>query len=222
MPTRRLFPALAFLLALPCALAAPPAAAPARAEQATDQAVAQTAAATGLIRSLVTEVVDALNQQNLRQDQKIAGFRSMLERYFDVPAIGRSVLGRYWLVAAPDQQKEYLTLFEQMIVKVYADRFSQYSGRGLTIEHALKIVGTQPGGEGETIVASQILRADGPPVNVHWRVRARGGRNAIVDVAVEGVSMMATQRQEYASVIQRNGGQVEGLLQALRQQIAQN
>src|SRR3954451_3515095 len=133
MPTRRslsrrpLF-ALAVLPVLAVSLAVLPARADQTAAQATAQATPQAGAAAGLIRSLVSEVIDALNRRDMSQGQKIAGFRSLLERYFDVPAIGRSVLGRYWPMATPDQQKEYLTLFEQTVFKVYADRFSQYSG----------------------------------------------------------------------------------------------
>ena len=54
---------------------------------------------------------------------------------------------------------------------------------------------------------------------VDWRVRPRGDGLKVIDVAVEGVSMSVTQRSEFSSVIQRGGGQIESLLQTLRQRV---
>jgi phospholipid transport system substrate-binding protein len=56
-------------------------------------------------------------------------------------------------------------------------------------------------------------------LDIAWRVRPKGDSFKIVDVMVEGVSMSQTQRKEYASVIRRNGGQVEGLLAEMRQKV---
>ena len=62
------------------------------------------------------------------------------------------------------------------------------------------------------------MRANGqPPAGVDWLLTSQNGAYKISDVIVEGVSMAVTQRSEFASVIQRNGGQVEGLITALRQ-----
>jgi phospholipid transport system substrate-binding protein len=57
------------------------------------------------------------------------------------------------------------------------------------------------------VVASQIVQPDGaPPVRVDWIVRKDGGGFRIADVSVEGVSMVLTQKQEFAAVIERSGG----------------
>ena len=125
------------------------------------------------------------------------------------------MLGRYWNSATPQQQDEYQKLFEQLIVSTYADRFVEYSGE------TFRITGSRPEGENDTMVTTQIVRPNGPPVNVDWRVRKRDGTYKIIDVVVEGVSMGVTQRQEFASVISQNGGQVQGLIQALRQKVGQ-
>jgi len=52
-------------------------------------------------------------------------------------------------------------------------------------------------------------------------VRTRDGSMKVVDVSVEGVSMGQTQRSEFASIIQNNGGQVSGLLAEMRRRLQQ-
>jgi phospholipid transport system substrate-binding protein len=83
------------------------------------------------------------------------------------------------------------------------------------VKKTLKILGSRPEGETDALVSTQLIRPDAPPVAVDWRVRQRGSQDKVIDVAVEGVSMSVTQRQEFASVIQRGGGQIEALLQGV-------
>lgn len=142
-------------------------------------------------------------------------FRALLLEGFDVPYIGRWVLGRYWNLATDPQRQEYMTLFEKMIVDAYAGRFAEYSGE------TFKITNVRPEGDSDHFVTTQIVRPSGPPVNVEWRVRKNGpAAYKIIDVVVEGVSMGVTQRSEFASVIQSAGGQFDGLLKALRSKVA--
>ncbi|WP_448207881.1 MlaC/ttg2D family ABC transporter substrate-binding protein [Azospirillum sp. sgz302134] len=203
MLTRRLFLVCAALLAV-SSWAVRPAAA-----QSSDPG------ATAFIQKLGDETVATFSNKSLSRDQAVQRFRALLYRGFDVPYIGRFVLGRYWNSASPQQQDEYQKLFEQLIVKTYADRFVEYSGE------TFKITGSRAEGDTDSVVTTQIVRTAGPPVNVEWRVRKRDGNYKIIDVFVEGVSMGITQRSEFASVIQQNGGQVQGLIQALRQKVGQ-
>src|SRR5262249_48808048 len=126
----------------------------------------------------------------------------------------RYVIGRSWNAATPDQQKEYMHLFEELVVKTYGDRLTLYTGEGF------EVTGTRAESERDLIVSSQITHPDGSqPTAIDWRVRQRDGKLVVIDVVVEGVSMSITQKQEYASVIQRNGGQIDGLLDQMRQQL---
>ncbi len=203
MLTRRLFLVCAALLAV--------------SSWAVRPATAQSAdpGATAFIQKLGNETVATFSNKSLSREQAVQRFRTLLYQGFDVPYIGRWVLGRYWNSATPQQQDEYQKLFEQLIVSTYADRFVEYSGE------TFRITGSRPEGENDTMVTTQIVRPNGPPVNVDWRVRKRDGTYKIIDVVVEGVSMGVTQRQEFASVISQNGGQVQGLIQALRQKVGQ-
>lgn len=169
--------------------------------------------ASAFIQKLGDEAIATFANKALSRQQAVDRFRTLLNAGFDVPYIGRWVLGRFWNQATPQQQAEYQALFEKLIVDTYANRFIDYSGE------TFKIAGTRPEGDADTTVTTQIIRPSGPPVAVDWRVRKAGAGHKIIDVAVEGVSMGVTQRQEFASVIQTNGGQVDGLLKALRQKL---
>jgi phospholipid transport system substrate-binding protein len=109
------------------------------------------------------------------------------------------------------QRTEYTASFKKMIVEVYSRRFSEYEGQKLEVR------GSRPEGTADVLVKSAIVPPSGPEVAVDWRVRSSNGQYKVVDVIVEGVSMAVTQRADFASVIQRGGGDVEVLLAHLRQ-----
>jgi len=75
---------------------------------------------------------------------------------------------------------------------------------------------TDPAG---VIVTSQIIRPQEPPIEVDWQLVVSDGRYRISDTSIDGVSMALAQRSEFAAIIQRNGGQVAGLLATIREAI---
>ena len=164
------------------------------------------------IEDLADKAVAALTVQDISRDQRVARFRRLFNQHFDVKTIGRWVLGRYWRGATTEERQEFLTLFEDLIVETYVDRFARYSGETLSVTKSETVDGR------DSIVFSRINRpSGGPPVRVGWPIRTRGEQYRIVDVMVEGVSMGLTQRSEFASVIRQTGGKVEGLLAKLRE-----
>lgn len=182
-------------------------------------AAADTGAAERFIADLGNRTVSILQQPDLTLEKAMSSFRELFRSNFDIPTIGRFALGRYWRVATPPQQQEYLRLFEELIVETYARRFTDYSGQGF------RITGSRELTDRDTLVSTEILTAEGALIAmIDWRVRERDGRMHIIDVLVEQVSMGVTQRSDFNAVIQRGGGDVEVLLEALRNQIqtAQN
>jgi phospholipid transport system substrate-binding protein len=144
--------------------------------------------------------------------QRQARFRELFRDDFDLPGIGQFVLGRYWRVATPQEQQDFLGLFQEYLVRAYSARLGAYGGE------PFRVTGVRPNG-GETIVNSEIVRANSSPIAVDWYLIGHGPYK-ITDVYVGGVSMKVTQRDEFASVIQRNGGRVEALITQLRQKLA--
>ena len=145
--------------------------------------------------------------------QRIGRFRELFRDDFDVPGISQFVLGRYWRAATPPQQQEFLRLFQEYVVQAYAARLGEYGGE------PFRVTGARPNGN-EIVVGSQIIRPGAAPIQVDWYLIDRGGEPKITDVYVGGVSMKVTQRDEFASIIQRNGGRVDALLAQLRNKVA--
>lgn len=167
------------------------------------------------VQELGDKAISLLANKELPIADKEAQFRQMLSDTFDLPTIARFVIGRSWQTATPEQQKEYMSLFESLVVKTYSDSFALYTGEGFKVRTVV------PENDKDSIVNSDITHPDGSaPTTVSWRIRTKGEKMGIIDVVVEGVSMSLTQRQEYASVIQRNGGDIEALLKLMRQRVA--
>ena len=163
-----------------------------------------------VVSNLGSRALEVLGK-NAPQSQRVARFRELLREDFDVPAISRFVLGRYWNVATEEQRAEFVKLFEEYIALAYSTRLAEYTGE------TFKVTGSRPDADG-AIVSSQIVRPAGAaPVKVDWRLTGRNGAYKISDVSVDGISMAVTQRSEFASVIQHNGGQVQGLITMLRE-----
>lgn len=166
------------------------------------------------VQDLGNNAIGVISNKSLTKDQRSDKFRDILRNSFDLMTIGRFVIGRSWNAATPDEQKEYMRLFQELVIKTYGDRMTLYTGEGFVV------TGVRPETEKDTIVNSQITHPDNSePTTIDWRVRQRDGKLGVIDVVVEGVSLSVTQRQEYAAVIQNNGGQISALLDKMRQQL---
>lgn len=162
------------------------------------------------IAAMGDDAIGFLKNDSLSADQKANEFRKLLNRNFDMDSISRFALGRNWKEATPAQQKEYQKLMNDMIVEVYSKRFNDYKGQSFEVKSS------QPMGKNDYMVSSLIVPDQGQAVKIDWRVRDKDGRLKIIDVVVEGVSMTLTQRSEFASVIQRGGGNIDALISHLK------
>jgi phospholipid transport system substrate-binding protein len=164
----------------------------------------------GFIADLGDRAIRTLADTSVGDSRRHIQFRTLFLEGFDVRALSLYAIGRYWRKASKDERVEYQRLFTEFIVNTYASRFGQYSGEKLKVTGERAIKGK------DTIVHSEILRPKGAPVRVDWRVRMRKSGYKVIDIIVEGVSMAITQREEFSTVIRRNGGSVEGLISELR------
>jgi phospholipid transport system substrate-binding protein len=167
------------------------------------------------VQRMGDKALTSLTAKDLPAAERQARVRTLLSNNFDVGTIARFALGTYWKEATAAQRTEYMRLFENMIVKTYAQRFSEYSGQTFKVGDSIS-ASTK-----DTVVNSQIIQKDGPPVNVQWRVRNNGGNLKVIDVIVENVSMSVTQRSDFAAVIQGGGGKIDALLKSLRERSAE-
>lgn len=166
------------------------------------------------VNSVGQQVISIIKASQNGRINKDDDFKALLKKYFNLPRIGRFALGRHWKHATPEEQKEYLQLFESAVVKTYASQFSEYTNENL------EVTGARPNAEHGITVLSRVIRPGHPPLKVNWEIRVeKDGAMKIEDLIVNGVSMRITQRSEYMAVIQKNNGEVSGLIAALRNQI---
>lgn len=176
---------------------------------------ASSASADDFIRQVGNEAIQSLTSQELDDQQRKDRFREILNRTFKLNLIARFTLGRYWRYATEEQKKEYESLFEDFVVLAYAARFRDFNGENFSVGQVRDINAR------DKLVNSKLILRDGRSIPVYWRVRG-GEAYKIIDVLVEGVSMAITQRDEFAAIINQKGGQIEGLLAALRQKTGRN
>jgi phospholipid transport system substrate-binding protein len=168
------------------------------------------------IDQLGRAAIQHLTDKTISSEERRARFRDLMHKAFNVPGIGRFVLGRYWNQATEEERQEYMRLFEELVVRTYADRFSQYSGEKYTVGKVQRDA-ERPN---YATVFTTIYRPNGQSVRVDWRVRQEENQSwRVVDIVIEGVSMSVTQRSEFASVIESKGGTVKGLIDTLRQKV---
>ena len=166
--------------------------------------------ASVFMNELWHHAVEVLSKK-LPQSERLTRFRELFHADFDGPGIARFVLGRYWRSASEQEQQEFLRLFEDYVVFVYGTRLSNFNGE------TFKVRGSRTDESG-TIVSTDIISPNGDgAIKVDWRLITDKGAFKINDVVIEGISMLVTQRSEFASVIQRHGGQVGGLLTMMRE-----
>lgn len=168
------------------------------------------AAAQAAIERLSSRAMEAIANKSLSKDEKSAIFRKLLSEGFDMETAARFAAGRNWRELNDAQKRDYLKLYQEMIIRVYSARFDSYNGQKFRIND------NRVDESGDVIVNSQIV-GSGAPVNVAWRLRSKGKDMRVIDVIVEGVSMAVTQRNDFASVIQRGGNNINALLTYLRQ-----
>jgi phospholipid transport system substrate-binding protein len=141
-------------------------------------------------------------------------FRQLFHEDFDGAGIARFVLGRYWLSASGEEQQEFIKLFEDYVVFVYTARLANFGGE------TFQIRGSRSDGNGVIVSTDVISPGNASPLKMEWRLVSENGAYKVNDIIVEGVSMTATQRSEFASIVQRNGGQVRGLIALMREKSA--
>ena len=164
--------------------------------------------AIAFVQNLGDNAIEVLQAPDSTPEQRRVKFQEILDRDFAVNTIGRFALGRYWRTASPEQRREYLRLFRLFILNTYASRLDGYSGQSFSVVKA------HPIDDKDTLVNTEISQTNAQPLRVDYRVRARHGGYKIVDVMVEGISLITTQRSEFASIINREG--FDGLLELMR------
>lgn len=169
-------------------------------------------------RQMVEEVGDdvlvVLKDESLSSRDKLDRLIDLLEGPIDLDLVARLILGRHWRTASDAQRTEYLELFRAYALDSIASKLHLYEGQEYEITSARVL------NERDALVTTRILSDARPPLAVDWRLREIDGQLVAIDVIVENVSMIVTQRSEFSSVVERRG--MDGLLAELRSRIDAN
>jgi phospholipid transport system substrate-binding protein len=181
-------------------------------------ATAETAVETpdqsrAFVQGLADRTFNVLDRADLTSEERDAEFRRLLAEGFEVNYIGKLVLGSYRNRATPGQLAEFDRLFPDFIISIYADRLSQYGNEDFAI------TGTAPAGKNDLFVTSTVSPRSAPSFRADWRVRTFDGKPRIIDVKVDGISLLQTQRDDFSSRISRSG--FDALLGDMRARVGQ-
>jgi phospholipid transport system substrate-binding protein len=195
-----------------CALLA---AAPARAETpAAPAPAADVASARAPVERLYAGLGDVMKRSGeLDFAGRYAALEPVVGGSFDLPFMAELILGRPFKTLTPEQQKTWVDTFARLTTSTYADRFDSDSGVRFEVD------GVEPAAQGTSVVRTRLLRTDGDPVKLDYRMRPTAAGWRISDVFLSGtVSELALRRSEYGALMRREG--FDALLAAVRKKIA--
>lgn len=171
--------------------------------------------AGNFLQSLTDRAIEQLTNADVPVEERKKRFRTLFRDSFDVPAIGRFVLGRYGRRTSQPVLARFLVTFEDVMVERFVPQFAGYG------DTRFRIGSVHPVEDKDQFIVSSAITPPGKDteVKIDWRVRHRDGDFRVLDIVGEGVSMALTLRAEYGSVLKSSGGDVEQLIALLKQRM---
>ena len=164
------------------------------------------------VQSTVNRASQVLSD-NLSKDQKIIELKSIAAETVDIKGIGMYTLGSYRKILSEDQKKEYAILFEQYFLKTFSSRLAEYSNPEIEVKSKEEL------NKNYTMVSSVLISTEKrPEVKIDWRIYTKNPDDLkIRDLIIEGLSLVRTQKEEFASIIESNKGDINALLTSLKE-----
>ena len=184
--------------------------------QASTAGTGQIDAANNLVTEMMVEVESILAADTNHEVKRTDKVSALFDRYFDLPTIAKFSAGPYWRAADATQKAAYEAVIRDVIIGTVVRNFDQLSGLKFTI------TGSQTKGKKLVLVNGTFagLDAQQPPIAVGWRVVISDKASPLIlDVEIENISMLVTQKQENIAIIRQNKGQFAALINAMKQRI---
>jgi phospholipid transport system substrate-binding protein len=163
------------------------------------------------VQSTVNRASEVLSD-NITKIKKIEKLKDIAKETVDINGIGLYTLGSYRKNITNDQKKEYIALFEQYFIKSFASRLAEYSNPEIQVNSKKKL------NENYTMVSSILVSTEQrPEVKIDWRIYTKNPGNPLIrDLIIEGLSLARTQKEEFASIIESNDGDINALFSNLK------
>ena len=164
------------------------------------------------VQSTVNRASQVLSQNILKED-KINGLKSIAKETVDIKGIGIYSLGSIRKNLDNNQKQKYFKLFEKYFLKSFSSRLSEYTNPKIEVQ------GKEVLNENYTMVNSILIStSERPEVKIDWRVYTKNPNSPLIrDLIIEGLSLARTQKEEFASIINSNDGNIEALFETLEE-----
>ncbi|MEE9453197.1 MAG: ABC transporter substrate-binding protein [Paracoccaceae bacterium] len=162
-----------------------------------------------LINKVIAEVQQIINSGKPEANM-LADFEGIFKKYADVATIARYCLGAPWRNASSAQQRAYIPAFQRYISRKYGKQFRSFKGA------EIMIIRSRDAGKLGILVESTIDTPSKAPFSVEWNVSDRSGRPKFINLIIEGISMLATERAEIGAMLESFGGNMDKLVAHLK------
>ena len=164
------------------------------------------------VQSTVNRASQILSK-NISKDQKILELKNIAKETVDIRGVGFYSLGSARKNLDDNQKKEYLYLFENYFLKSFSSRLAEYTNPEIDVKSKEKL------NENYTIVNSVLIATtERPEVKIDWRIYTKNPNNPqIRDLIIEGLSLARTQKEEFASILNSNNGDIKALFKTLKE-----
>ena len=163
------------------------------------------------ISSISSEASGILSSK-LSDDEKIIKLKNIAENSVDIDGVGLYTLGKHRKTLTDEQKIEYKKLFKEYFLKSFSGRLVVYN------DAKIAVLSEEVKNEKYTIVYSKLIgTTDRPEVKIDWRVYTKNPEKPLIrDLVIEGLSLARTQKEEFNSIIENNGGDISALFSNLR------
>ena len=165
-----------------------------------------------LVASLYNDLV-ATSIKKMSTDEQKTELEKLFQKYVDIPIIARAVLGKGWRDANTDQRKKFVHAFKNYVSNKYGRQFSEFKGTTLKIVKSRDTL-TKAG----VLVSTDVVVPGNSSLKVVWQVSDGSGSLKLIDLRVEGVSMLSTERQEFRSKLKKYNGSLNDLILEISRQ----
>ena len=151
--------------------------------------------------------------ENISKDQKIEKLKLIAKETVDIKGIGFYTLGAKRKSLNDDEKKRYSMLFDKYFLKSFSSRLAEYTNPEIDVTSKEKI------NNNYTIVNS-VLKAtkERPQIKIDWRIYTKDPDNPLIrDLIIEGLSLARTQKEEFASILNSNDGNIDSLFKILNE-----
>ena len=162
------------------------------------------------VQSTVNRASEILSK-NISKEEKTNGLKIIAKETVDIMGVGLYSLGSTRKVLNDNQKQKYFDLFEDYFLKSFASRLSEYTNPKIEVK-SKKIIN-----KNYTIVNSVLVStSDRPEIKIDWRIYTKNSNNPLIrDLIIEGLSLARTQKEEFASILNSNNGDINALFKTL-------